>query len=317
MRFVYGVCAITLTAFATAACSGSEAIETAGGASEAWPPTSTRASASSPNALTEVSLPVAEGADVHGLVTVNGHDLAVHCTGSGQPTVVILHGWIDQPGITSYSYYGGLTAELAEDFRVCSYDRANVGDSATVPGTQTPEMVVGDLDGLMEALGDRGPYVLVGQSAGGMVASAYAVAHPDKVAGIVMVDASFDEEITIEDVGMVPAGMSPCDPENRRLDAEESLQKIDNCTMYKWAYERRGLRPEVPLVYLAAKKEPWSGYTDFGEAFTEAIVPLQKAYATSWSPGKFQWVNSGHEIHAERPAAVGRAVRWVVKKGDS
>ena len=154
--------------------------------------------------------------------------------------MVILQGWIDQPGITSFDHYGLLTDELKPDFRVCSYDRANVGGSETVPGTQTPEMVVGDLDGLMEAIGDDGPYVLLGQSAGGMVASAYAVAHPNKVAGIVMVDASFDEEITIEDVGMVPDGASPCDPTNRKLDGEESLQKIEPCAMYEVGVQAPG-----------------------------------------------------------------------------
>jgi pimeloyl-ACP methyl ester carboxylesterase len=229
--------------------------------------------------------------------------------------VVILHGWIDQPGITSNDYYGGLREELSPDFRVCSYDRANVGESETVPGTQTPEMVVGDLDGLMKAMGDDGPYVLIGQSAGGMVASAYAVAHPDKTAGMVMVDADFDEEITLEH--LVPPGVGACDPSNRKADGESSLQKIDNCAMYKWAYERRDLRPEVPLVYLAAKQAPWSDYAEFGPKYTKAIIPLQKAYAASWSPGKFEWVDSGHEIHAEKPGVVGDAVRWVVKEGHS
>ena len=265
--------------------------------------------------LTDVSMPVAKGADVDGLVEVDGHRLAVHCRGSGRPTAVILHGWIDEPGVTSHDYYGPLIDNLRGDFRVCDYDRANVGDSEAVPGTQTPQMVVGDLDGVMEAVGGPGPYVLIGQSAGGMVASAYGVAHPDKVAGIVMVDASFDEEIVLEDVGMVPDGTGPCDPVNRRLDGHESLQKIDNCAMYKWSYERRDLRPDVPLVYLAAKQAPWSAATEFGTAYTRAIIPLQKSYAASWSPGKFVWVDSGHDIHSEKPAAVGDAVRWVVKEG--
>ncbi|MFH8252593.1 alpha/beta fold hydrolase [Microbacterium sp. B2969] len=265
-------------------------------------------------ALGEVSLPVADGVDVDGLVAVDGHNLAVHCTGSGSPTVIILHGWIDQPRVTSHDYYGRLTGELKPDFRVCDYDRANVGDSDTVAGTQTPEMVVGDLDGVMEAIGDDGPYLLVGQSAGGMVASAYAVAHPEKVAGIVMVDASFDEEVTIEDVGMVPEGAGPCDPVNRKFDGEESLQKIDNCTMYKWAYERRDLRPRVPLVYLAAKRASWNHETAFGPEWPTAIVALMKSYAASWSPGKFEWVDSDHDIHLERPDIVADAVRWVAEQ---
>jgi pimeloyl-ACP methyl ester carboxylesterase len=265
--------------------------------------------------LADVPLPVAAGADVDGLVEVAGHRLAVHCTGSGHPTVVILHGWIDQPGVSSHYYYGALTANLEGDFRVCDYDRANVGDSETVPGPQTPERVVGDLDELMEALGDHGPYVLVGQSAGGMVASAYAVAHPDKVAGIVMVDADFDDEITLEENGIVPAGLGACSPANRKADGQDSLQRIDNCAIYRWAYQRRALRPKVPLVYLAAKQAPWSNETEIGPAYTKAIIPLQKAYAASWWPGKFMWVDSGHEIHNEKPGVVGDAVRWVVKEG--
>ena len=301
---VWLVLLVTLVVLTLSACGG--------GASPSSGPNN---SAPKPDGLTAVDLPVAEGADVHGLVKVDGQALAVHCTGSGHPTVVILHGWIDEPGITSYDYYGPLRDELNPDFRVCSYDRANVGDSEAVPGTQTPEMVVGDLDGLMEAIGDRGSYVLIGQSAGGMVASAYAVAHPDKVAGIVMVDADFDELVTLED--MVPEGVGACDPTNRRLDGEESLQKIDVCAMYKWAYERRDRRPEVPLVYLAAKQAPWSDRAEFGPQYTKAIIPLQKSYAASWSPGKFVWVDSGHEIHTEKPGVVGDAVRWVVRKGDS
>jgi pimeloyl-ACP methyl ester carboxylesterase len=307
----------TVTALLLSACSGTDAHEASGTDSSpaASPSTDATPSAAASGHLHRVSVPVVDGAELDGLVSVRGHDLAVHCTGSGRPTVVILHGWIDQPGITSHDYYGPLTSELKPDFRVCSYDRANVGDSETVDGTQTPEMVVGDLDGLMEAIGDDGPYVLIGQSAGGMVASAYAVAHPDKVAGMVMVDASFDDEITLEDVGMVTEGSGPCDPINRTADGEQSLQKIDNCAMYKWAYERRGLRPKVPLVYLAAKQAPWSDRSEFGPKYTKAIVPLQKSYAASWSPGKFEWVDSGHNIHVEQPGVVGDAVRWVLDKG--
>lgn len=305
-----GVVAVALLA---AGCSGAGADKAANDK-----PSSPEAPISSPTTsegMAEADLPVPAGADVNGLVTVDDHALAVHCTGSGHPTVVILHGWIDEPGVTSYDYYGPLVNALKTNFRTCSYDRANVGDSEVVPGTQTPEMVVGDLDGVMEAVGGPGPYVLIGQSAGGMVASAYAVAHPDKVAGIVMVDGDFDEEVTLEDVGMVPEGTGPCDRVNRRIDGQQSLQKIDNCAMYKWAYERRDRRPEVPLVYLAAKQAPWSAATEFGQRYTKAIVPLQKSYAESWSPGKFVWVDSGHDIHSEKPGVVADAVRWVVREG--
>jgi hypothetical protein len=85
--------------------------------------------------------------------------------------------------------------------------------------------------------------------------------------------------------------------------------------MYKWAFERRELRPRVPLVYLAAKQAPWSDQTEFGAEYTKAVIPLQESYAASWSPGKFEWVDSGHDIHVEKPGVVGDAVRWVVDQG--
>lgn len=281
-------------------------------------PASTSAATEAPTetGLTLVDEPVSAGAEVHGLASVGGHRLAVHCEGEGATTVMILHGWIDEPGVTSYDFYDALRRQLIPEFRVCSYDRANVGDSEQVPGPQTPAAVVADLDGVLGHVSGSSPVVLVGQSAGGMVASAYAVAHPEKVGGMVMLDASFDEEITIEDVGMLPAGVGPCDPENRRLDGQQSLQMIDNCAMYRWAHDRREDRPQVPLAYLASRRERWSGYTEMGSRWTRRIVPLQKSYAASWSPGRFQWVDSGHDIHAEKPTAVAAAVRWVVSKGD-
>ena len=40
---------------------------------------------------------------------------------------------------------------------------------------------------------------------------------------------------------------------NREADAWDSLEKIDNCRLSKWAYDRRDQEPDVPLIYLAAQ----------------------------------------------------------------
>ena len=147
-RVGVGVGYSAVSVLLVAGCSSPGSDDSSTADNDAPSPATSSPSAPWSGDLSEVGLPVPSGADVDGLVRVGGHDLAVHCTGSGSPTVVILHGWIDQPGITSYDYYGALTDELKSEFRVCSYDRANVGDSDTVAGTQTPEMVVGDLNGL-------------------------------------------------------------------------------------------------------------------------------------------------------------------------
>jgi hypothetical protein len=38
-----------------------------------------------------------------------------------------------------------------------------------------------------------------------------------------------------------------------RAYAWDSLEKIDNCRLSKWAYDRRDQEPDVPLIYLAAR----------------------------------------------------------------
>jgi pimeloyl-ACP methyl ester carboxylesterase len=74
--------------------------------------------------------------------------------------------------------------------RVCSYDRAGLGwsDPPTKP-MSLPDMV-DDLDALLLNGKIEGPFVLVPESFGGMVALAYAKRNPTKVAGAVFVDAS-------------------------------------------------------------------------------------------------------------------------------
>ncbi|MGZ8723934.1 MAG: alpha/beta fold hydrolase [Aeromicrobium sp.] len=55
----------------------------------------------------------------------------------------------------------GIENALGAEYRICSYERRNTGRSDTVAGTQSPEDVLADIDGLLEALGEDGPLVLL------------------------------------------------------------------------------------------------------------------------------------------------------------
>ena len=112
-----------------------------------------------------------------------GRGLYVRCTGSGSPTVVMEGGDLD----TSDSYFFAEEA-IAEQTRVCVYDRANLGQSDPAPGPRGLEELVSDFEGLLESAPIPGPYVLVGTSGGGYISAGYAVEHPDEVAGIVFVE---------------------------------------------------------------------------------------------------------------------------------
>jgi pimeloyl-ACP methyl ester carboxylesterase len=85
---------------------------------------------------------------------------------------------------------------IAENTRVCSYDRAGYGWSEASPHPRTASHEVKELHKLLVDANIQGPYVLVGHSLGGMLARMYAHNYPDEVAGMVLVD-SMHEALAI------------------------------------------------------------------------------------------------------------------------
>jgi pimeloyl-ACP methyl ester carboxylesterase len=125
------------------------------------------------------------------LVDVGGHRLHIHCTGAplsdDTPTVVMdagLGGWsLDwawvQPGVAEFA-------------RTCVYDRAGYAWSDPGPTPRDSRQVAAELHALLVNAEVSPPYVLVGQSFGGLNVRLYAIQHPDEVAGVVLVDATPD-----------------------------------------------------------------------------------------------------------------------------
>jgi pimeloyl-ACP methyl ester carboxylesterase len=125
------------------------------------------------------SVPAAPGR----LVDVGGRKLHFYCTGQGGPTVIL------EAGAGSFSIDWALVQpEVAKTTRVCSYDRAGYGWSDPGPKEDTVEQVVHDLETALKNVGEHPPYVLVGQSLGGLFARWYQHEHPDQVVGMVLVD---------------------------------------------------------------------------------------------------------------------------------
>jgi pimeloyl-ACP methyl ester carboxylesterase len=117
------------------------------------------------------------------LVDVGGYHLHLNCIGQGSPTIVL------SSGAGGYSTeWSVVQPTLARAQRVCSYDRAGLGWSETGPGQRSPGDAANDLHRLLLAAGERGPYVLVGQSLGGRAVRLFAQRHPELVAGVVLLD---------------------------------------------------------------------------------------------------------------------------------
>jgi pimeloyl-ACP methyl ester carboxylesterase len=106
----------------------------------------------------------------------------IHCTGTGGSTVIL------EAGASSFSLDWSLVQpEIAKTNRVCSYDRARMGWSDP-GGFETAANIVRDLKALLTASAEKGPYVLVGASMGGIYVRLFQMRYPDDVAGMVLVD---------------------------------------------------------------------------------------------------------------------------------
>lgn len=119
------------------------------------------------------------------LVDVGGHRLHLHCTGSGNPTVVL------EPGAgMSSSTMGWIAPAVARETRVCVYDRAGRGWSDPTNTTQDATQIATDLHTLLQRANVPGPYVLAGHSFGGLYALTYAAQYPTEVAGMALIDST-------------------------------------------------------------------------------------------------------------------------------
>jgi len=125
------------------------------------------------------------------LVDVGGWRLHLNCNGSDKgrrPTVVLESGAGDfsfdwslvQPGVSSFT-------------RVCSYDRAGNAWSDLGPRPRSMKQIAYELHTALRKTGNPGPYVLVGQSIGGLLMRTFAELYPKEVAGIVLVDSTHED----------------------------------------------------------------------------------------------------------------------------
>ncbi len=119
------------------------------------------------------------------MVDIGGRKLHLLCSGKGKPTVVLMAGG----GAFSIDW-ALVQSRVDSTTRICSYDRAGLGWSESGPLDETVEQTVSDLHKLLQAAGEKGPYLLVGASIGGIFIQAYQRAFPKEVAGLIFTNSS-------------------------------------------------------------------------------------------------------------------------------
>ncbi|MGA0603313.1 alpha/beta hydrolase [Caulobacter sp. KR2-114] len=126
------------------------------------------------------------------LYDIGGRRLHMVCAGPQKadgPTVLL------EAGAFGFSADWGVVQDklAAAGIRSCAYDRAGLGFSDPGPKPRDGLNIEHDLEKLLAAAGEKGPFILCGHSMAGLRLRIFAARHPGLVKGVVLVDATTPE----------------------------------------------------------------------------------------------------------------------------
>jgi len=125
------------------------------------------------------------------LIDLGGRRLRLVRAGprSERPTVLLEHG-----AFGCAADWAVVQERLAaKGLHSLAYDRAGLGFSDPGPKPRDGHALTADLDQLLARAGEPGPLVLVGHSMGGLMVRLFTLKHPERVLGVVLVDAVVPE----------------------------------------------------------------------------------------------------------------------------
>jgi pimeloyl-ACP methyl ester carboxylesterase len=253
----------------------------------------------------------------------DGRRIELQCRGRGSPTVVLVSGtggasdeWTHvadatDPDAAPKPSTSAVFRRVARFTRVCAYDRPGTtrmndepARSDPVPQPTTAQSGAADLQALLKASGERGPYVVVGASWGGMIVNLFARENPGRIAGLVFVDGAsgfFKDALTPEQWNAWMQVIASTPPGREAPDYDSSIAAIRAASPL----------PDVPAVVLTSDK-PWNlPLGDVGPTWP-AWLAAQDLLTSQLHAKHVTKTNSGHGIAVENPRAVVNAIRDVV-----
>lgn len=257
---------------------------------------------------------------------VEGQTIRYQCLGIGSPTVIIEQGGgISLETVFSWKQpvgWAALAPKIASLTRVCVYDRVGLGRSSKADRPRTSFDVASELRALLARGGVMPPYVLAGQSLGGMNALAFANQNHDEVVGVVLIDSSHPQQLQ-----RINAVLPP-----RRDDEPEVLRGFrdgpDRTAMGgEWfdfgknadQFANNMSIGKIPLIVLTAAPQPPNDKNPLPREWQIAIEPvhqqLQRELARVSTDSKHIVARKAdHNIQLDEPELVLDAITSLVMR---
>jgi pimeloyl-ACP methyl ester carboxylesterase len=232
--------------------------------------------------------------DLPGRVDANGRLLRMRIEGQGSPTVILEIG-IGGP----LEEWDMVQSEVARFATVVAYDRIGAVETRSV---LTGEEIAHELRAALRNAGIDPPYILCGQSLGGVYNRLFASLYPDEVAGMVLLDPTQEEFIDW-------------------MDIHHPKQKLNKKIMKNWA-EGAGIWDTMDQVRVSAPLPDIPVIVVTGTKFIDDKLRIETL--PMWTACHAKWVNalpqgrhvlateSGHGVQIEVPELVVDLIHDVV-----
>src|SRR5437868_12605075 len=133
--------------------------------------------------------------DISSYVVLNNSRIYYYQQGSGNPAVIFVSGMAHD-----HRTWKKVQDSVSTFTTTISYDRAGLGSSEFHNVKKDLTSLANELNGLIQKLKIKEPFILVGHSMGCQVIKKYASLHPEKIKGIVLLDPGYNEKFLKADI---------------------------------------------------------------------------------------------------------------------
>jgi pimeloyl-ACP methyl ester carboxylesterase len=248
-------------------------------------------------------------------ITVASQPLVYWSGGTGEKTVVVVHGVNDQAGTWS-----GVARVLRDQYRVVAIDLPGHGESGPKNGALPMRHMIDALATVIDRVSPDAPVVVVGNSMGGWVSMLYAAEHRHRVAKLILEDASGmawdlshvpafpkDRAESLKLLRMVHGPTAPL-PEHV-LDAMVRIgptlpqaRVLEQEDIAQWLVDARLSRLTMPVTLLWGRNDGL-----LPEEYAEALAARVEGARLHWID------NAAHVPHRQSPAEFIRLLREAIE----